>query len=176
MSKFVKIGAVICLMFIAVMLFAQAVTGTPQDPLSTTLLPFSADFGRDATGAWKMFKFSSDNIESSAVAQPDTLFNSETVSGANAPITVSIAGSSGTKVHLFDVNARCSAGTANITIKDGVGGTTKWSTATTAVGTADTTKSWGTPLASTTGNGMDIVLSACGTANTGTLDVHASRF
>jgi hypothetical protein len=110
------------------------------------------------------------------VIQPSTTRNSETTSAVNTAITVSIAASGSTRVYLYGVAARCSAGNASITIKDGVAGTIIWSSDANFVGTSTTSIAWtSAPLASSAGNGMDIVLSACGGGNTGTLDVQASQ-
>ena len=112
-----------------------------------------------------------------AVVQPATTFNSETTSAVNTAITVSIASGGGsTRVYLYGITARCSAGTASITIKDGVGGTTIWTSDSGFVGTSSASIAWtSAPLASSAANGMDIVLGTCGGGNTGTLDVQASR-
>jgi hypothetical protein len=104
--------------------------------------------------------------------QPATLQNAESVSAVNTAVTKSIAAAVGQSVQLYAVSARCSAGTAGLTIKDGVAGTTVWTTG----AAASTNLTFYTPLSSTAGNGMDVTLAACGTSNTGTLDVQASQF
>jgi hypothetical protein len=101
--------------------------------------------------------------------------NSESTSAANSAVTKSIPAASISRVHLFSVSARCSAGTAQLQVKDGVGGTVIWSTGATEVTTTTFRFQWSPGLASSGGNGMDIVLSTCGAANTGTLDVQASQ-
>lgn len=101
--------------------------------------------------------------------------NSETTSAANTEITKSFAALPGTRVSLFSVNARCSAGTASLTVKDGVAGTVIWSTATTEVSTTTFKFQWAPGLASSFSAGMDIILSTCGGGNTGTLDVQISQ-
>jgi hypothetical protein len=102
--------------------------------------------------------------------------NTEQTSAANTAVTKSVAATNFARVHLFSVSARCSAGTAQLQVKDGVGGTVIWSTAATEVATTTFRYQWNPSLTSTFGNGMDIVLGACGAANTGTLDVQASQF
>lgn len=107
-----------------------------------------------------------------SVPQPPTLKNTETTSGANAAQTKSIAAVASQSVKLFRIHYVCSAGTATLTIKDGVAGTTIWSYPATV--SQDITFS--TPLTSTSGNGMDITVGTCGTSNTSILDVQASQF
>lgn len=116
--------------------------------------------------------------------QQGSVFNSESVSAANALVTKSLdVSSSGLmSAHVFSVSARCSAGTAQLTIVDG--GTTNsisslgnlWSTASTEVGTTTFRYQWNPGLQTTPGNGALITLSSCGVGNTGTLDVQGSVF
>ncbi len=101
--------------------------------------------------------------------------NSENVSAVNTAVTKSIAALQSQRAILFSVSARCSAGTASLTVKDGVGGTTIWTSAGTEVGTTTFRYQWSPGLASSVSNGMDITLSTCGAGNTGTLDVQASQ-
>lgn len=107
--------------------------------------------------------------------QPLETFNSESSAVATA-VTKSLPVSTSGRIHLFSVSARCSAGTSSLTVKDGVAGTTIWSSGTTEVGTTTFKNQWNPSLSSSFGNGMDIVLGTCGGGNTGTLDVQASRF
>lgn len=111
-----------------------------------------------------------------AASQPATTFNSKATSAANAAVTTTIAAVAGANVYLYSVSARCSAGTATLEAKDGVGGTTIWDTSTGAVSTTNLDKTWPLGLATSSGAGMDVVLSTCGAGNTGVLVVNASRF
>lgn len=107
------------------------------------------------------------------------LKNSEQTSSAATAQTISIAAVAGQSVYLYGIAVRASGSPATpcgVTVKDGVGGTTIWSTATSYVTANTVTQTFPTPLASTSGNGMDIVVSTCGTAITSTLDVQASQF
>ncbi len=79
-------------------------------------------------------------------------------------------------MHLYAVSAYCSAGSAQLTIKDGVAGTTIWISTATFVATVVTALDWPVGLTSTTSNGMDITLGTCGGGNTGTLQVQADRY
>ncbi len=106
------------------------------------------------------------------IRQPATLRNSSATGAANTAVTRSIAALTGQSVRLLSLEAYCSAGTATVTVKDGVAGSTVWVTP----AAASTARTFFTPLASTAGNGMDVVLAACGTSNTGTLNVQASQF
>lgn len=110
------------------------------------------------------------------IVQPSALKNSETTSAANSTLTVSIAAVGGQRVQLYGLNVRCSAGTASVTVKDGVAGTVIWSTDSGFVSTSSTSIAWtSAPLATTTSNGMDVVVSSCGPGNSSTLDVQASQ-
>jgi hypothetical protein len=113
---------------------------------------------------------------SEGVIQPATTFNSESTSAAATALTTSIAASGATRVYLYGVTVRCSAGNASVTVKDGVGGTVIWSSDPAFAGTSSNGIAWtSAPLATSAGNGMDIVLGSCGAGNVGTLDVQASR-
>jgi len=108
------------------------------------------------------------------LAAGGNLQNVEAASAANAAVAKTIAAVAGQKVHLYSISARCSAGTAQLTVQDGA--TTIWSSGATQVGTANYDRSWTVPLDATAGNAMTVTLSACGAANTGTLDVQAGQF
>jgi hypothetical protein len=109
--------------------------------------------------------------------QPATTKNTETTSAANAAQTVSIAGVASQKVYLMALAVRASAATpvCGVTVKDGVGGTIIWTSDANFVSNSTRTVTWTVPLASSSGNGMDIVVSACGVGLTSTLDVEASQ-
>lgn len=119
----------------------------------------------------------SPNITVTGGLQPAVTKNAETTSGANAAQTVSIAGIVGQRVHLvsFAVRASAAGPVCGVTVKDGVGGTVIWSSDANFVSNSTRTATWTVPLASSSGNGMDIVVSACGGALTSTLDVQASQ-
>ena len=102
--------------------------------------------------------------------------NVSTTSAADTAITTSIAAVSGERVHLHAVSAYCSAGTSTLTIKNGVAGTTIFKTPAAFIATTVTGLAWTTPLDSSTGSGMDIVLGTCGGGNTGTLNIQADRY
>jgi len=106
-------------------------------------------------------------------AQPMTLANSESTSAPNTAVSVTLSHLTLARGHLFSVGARCSAGTAQLTVTDG--GTAIWSTGATEVGTTTFTKSWNPGLAAGANNNLVITLGTCGVGNTGTLDVQASQ-
>ena len=112
------------------------------------------------------------NVQVVSHVQVPTLRNSSATSAAATALTASIAAVSGQAVALYSIEAYCSSGTATVTVKDGVGGTVIWLTA----AGASTQRTFFTPIASTKGNGMDVVLGSCGTSNTGTLNIQASQF
>lgn len=107
-------------------------------------------------------------------AQPINTVNSEATAAANTAVVTTLTVGSTQRGHLFKVNARCSAGTAQLTVADGA--TQIYSTAATEVGTTSFKDSWTVGLASTAGNNLVITLGTCGVANTGTLDVQGSVF
>lgn len=109
-----------------------------------------------------------------AVWQPAGQSNSESTSAANAAVSKTLSAQAGARVHVFSVSARCSAGTAQLTIADG--GTQIWSTAATEVTTTTFRFQWEPGLAGSYGNALTVTLSTCGVSNTGTLDVQESQF
>jgi hypothetical protein len=115
-----------------------------------------------------------------ATAQPPTTLNAESLSSNASAQTKSIAAIAGRRVYLYSVNAWCAGATAvQLTVKDGVAGTTIWTSNTTQVPVAGGTSGlivFHVPLASSVGNGMDITVGACASASKSTLDVQASQF
>ena len=111
-----------------------------------------------------------------ASAQPPGTVNKESTSAVNTAVSQTITANTGQRAHLYSVNARCSAGTAQLTVSDG--GTQAWSTAATEVGTTTFKFQWNPALANswTASNNLVVTLSTCGAGNTGTLDVQASVF
>ncbi len=109
-----------------------------------------------------------------ALVQPANTFNSQTTGAANTAVTVTIAAANGQRGALYSLAARCSAGSASLTVKDGA--TDIYSTQSGGVTTSNFTQQWHTPLAASLNADLAITLSACGAGNTGTLSVQASRF
>jgi hypothetical protein len=103
--------------------------------------------------------------------QPASTKNSE-ATAVNATVTTTLTVSGTQRAHLFLFNARCSAGTAGVTVADGA--TQIFSSAAAEVGTTSFTKPFNPALASSPGNNLVISLTTCGAANTGTLDVQGS--
>ena len=118
--------------------------------------------------------------------QPDspTFVNQEVTSAVNTAVSVTLTGATGTpqRGYVYSVSARCSAGTAQLTITDGGGGGTQiYSTAATQVGTSNFDKTWpvglsSNPTPATLPSQLTVTLGTCGGANTGTLDVQGSVF
>ena len=109
-----------------------------------------------------------------ALVQPANTFNSQTTGGTNSAVTLTIAAANGQRGALYSLAARCSAGSASVTVKDGA--TDIFSTQSGAVTTSNFNPQWHTPLAASLNADLVITLSACGASNTGTLSVQASRF
>lgn len=96
------------------------------------------------------------------------------VSALAGSATVTLTATNRTRARLYQIQARCSAGTAGITITDG--GTQIWSTAATTVGTSIFNQAFQPGMAGGIGNALVITLTTCGGGNTGTLDVQADVF
>lgn len=116
------------------------------------------------------------HVQPITAGMPSNL-NSETVSGTNAAAVKTI-NSGGFRVHLYSVNARCSAGTAQLQVinVDLSGNTFLWTTGAAEVGTTSYHLQWDPGLATNWGDLMIVELTACGGGNVGTLDVQASQF
>ncbi len=112
----------------------------------------------------------SGNIRSSPIQQGGIL-NDQTTGSANTAVTTTLTGVTGRAIHIQGVSARCSAGTAGITIQ--ADSTTVYSTGTGEIGTVTVDKAWPVALTALPGKTMTVELSACGASNTGTLIVQA---
>jgi hypothetical protein len=113
-------------------------------------------------------------------AQPSMPSNSETVSAVNTAATVTLTPGfqSPQSVYIFSVSARCSAGTASLTIADSTQSKNVWTSAGTEVGTTTFKYQWnpGLNASLTVSDTVTITLSTCGAGNTGTMNVQASIF
>lgn len=103
-----------------------------------------------------------------------TLLNSSTTSAANTSIVITLTGAAGKRIHIYRVDAYCSAGTTAVTINDGP--TMILNSPGTYVGTSVATWLFPVGLSGTTGNNMSVVLGSCGVGNTGTVNVQADQF
>ena len=156
-------------------LFQAPISGGASSGTFTATVTFNqgvADPSAVASGG----SSSSTSTTATSPSEGAALFNTSETSAVNTAVTRSIAGVAAQRVHLYTVSAYCSAGSASLTIKDGVAGTTIWVSTATFIGTVVTSITFPVGLTSTTGNGMDITLGACGGGNTGTLQVEADRF
>lgn len=114
--------------------------------------------------------------------QPPTTLNQQVTGAVNTTtsiqISAAVVGGPGAywRAHVYSVSARCSAGTGQLLIKDGVSGTTLWSTAAGEISTTTTTFRWEPGLATGLGNGLEVDLTTCGGGNTGTIALQASQF
>ncbi len=110
-----------------------------------------------------------------ATAQPGTSQNQEVTQLAGAA-SVTLSPGIGQQVYVYSVSARCSAGTAGLTINGA--GTILWTSGTTEVGTTTFRFQWnpGLTAPNPVNNSTVITLSTCGGGNTGTLDVQASIY
>lgn len=101
--------------------------------------------------------------------------NQVQTSSTNAAVSVTIAAAANQRAYVYRVDARCSAGTATVTITDNA--VTVWSTSTGAVSTTNLTNQWNPPLTSTGANqAMVVTLGTCGGGNTGVLVVQGDRW
>jgi hypothetical protein len=144
----------------------------------------SVAYSHGTTAAGVLFGYLIFVSPGSAVSsgQPPLNKNSESISGANAAVNVTISpvlsGGRDQSVYVYSVSARCSAGTAQLTITDQNTSTQIWSTGTTEVGTTSFVRAWNPGLLGSLNVADSVIVSlgACGAANTGTLDVQASIF
>ncbi len=87
----------------------------------------------------------------------------------NNAITIQLA-LAGNRTRLYSFNARCSGGTAGVSVVDN--GTTVWSSGPAEVGTTSFTRTFPNPIRATAINAnLAVTLTSCGATNTGTLDV-----
>jgi hypothetical protein len=100
--------------------------------------------------------------------------NSETTGAANTAVVITLTTAATEQAVINKITARCSAGTASITVTNGTAQV--WSTQAGAVTTANLTEQWTTGLTSATGADPVITLSTCGAGNTGTLMIQANIF
>lgn len=98
--------------------------------------------------------------------------NSNQITSATAGIaTVTLTGVTNKIPRVYAVAARCSSGTASITIVNGV--TTVWDD---VVGTSGYRLSFAVPVTGTASTTMTVNLSSCGGGNLGTLSVQADIY
>lgn len=100
--------------------------------------------------------------------------NQEVASASSAAVSVTLTATAQTRARLYSAAARCSAGTASLTVTDG--GTTRWTSDATFIGTATKSAAWIPPFVGTVGQAVVITLGSCGGGNTGTLDVQGDVF
>lgn len=111
-----------------------------------------------------------------ATGQPASTNNAETTA-VNATASVALTPISAIqRAHVFSVSARCSAGTAGITVVDTTTSTNLWTSGAAEVGTTTFKFQWNPGLSGASGDTITISLTTCGGANTGTLDVQGSLF
>lgn len=108
-------------------------------------------------------------------SQRGAIQNSNNTAGANTAVVVTLAATANQRNRIYGLSAYCSAGSATITIAEGV--TTKFTLPTGAVGTAVVGISFTpAPMTSALGAAMTITLSTCGGGNTGVLNVQADTY
>lgn len=101
--------------------------------------------------------------------------NQQQTSSTNAAVAVTITAAANQRAYVYRVDARCSAGTATLTITDN--GTTVFTTSTGAIATTNATFLWNPPLTSLAVNtSMVVSLGTCGGGNTGVLIVQGDRW
>jgi hypothetical protein len=112
-----------------------------------------------------------------APAQPAVPVNKEvTAVNATASVTLTLTSVSLQRGHVFSVSARCSAGTAQLLVVDTTTSTNLWTSAPGEVGTTTFKYQWNPGLAGAARDTIQVQLTTCGAANTGTLDVQGSVF
>lgn len=106
--------------------------------------------------------------------QRGALANQELVSSGNTPASPTIAPGTTGRAHIYRLDARCSAGSATLSITNN--GVQQWSTAVGSITTTNSTFQWNPPFTGGLGQTVGISLSGCGAGNYGTLDVQADSF
>lgn len=105
-----------------------------------------------------------------------TLFNSQTTGAANTSVVVTIPASASVRAMVHSIEAQCSSGSSNITIKDGTNVIFTSMGNNVPASPSTYRREWSTPLTGTVNTAMTIELASCGVSNTGTLHVQASRW
>lgn len=147
----------------------------PVGPPATTIDVNYSSGGASATTFSAYYYFFPPGSSLPATAQPATPINQQ-VTGLNATATVNLTPGNGQYAYLYSLSARCSAGTAGLTVIDGA--TTVWTSGTAEVGTTTFRYQWNPGLRGVlpSNGGLSVSLSTCGVGNTGTLDVQGSVF
>lgn len=111
-----------------------------------------------------------------AAIQPANTNNAETTAvNATASVTFTlVAGNVFQRAHVFSISGRCSAGTSQLLVVDTTASVNLWTSAATEVGTTTFRFQWNPSLAGAVGHTVQVQLTTCGVANTGTLDVQGS--
>lgn len=106
-------------------------------------------------------------------AQGFVLLNSGATGAANTPVVATLTGAASVRAHLYTWSAYCSAGSASVSVTDGV---TTWATPAGTVGTALYSATWPVAWTAATAATITVTLGTCGPGNTGTLQVQGDRF
>lgn len=111
-----------------------------------------------------------------ATAQPASSNNAEATAVASTS-SVTFTPGAFQRGHVFAISGRCSAGTAQLLVVDTTSSVNLWSSGATEVGTTTLNPPhWNPGLAGSSGHTIQVQLTTCGAANTGTLDVQGSVF
>ena len=106
------------------------------------------------------------------------LFNTQTTGGAAAAVVITLTAVTGSRTHIYSIEARCNtaAATSDVTITDG--GVTIWTTPPLGVVNAATNfvRNWSTGLTGASNSAVVITLAACAGGGTGTLIVQADKW
>jgi hypothetical protein len=152
-------------------------TGTPQafpmPPTASTSIDVNYTSGGASANSFSAYVIVTVPGNWPASAQPANALNSQTTA-TNATASVTIQPSTYQNTYVYSVSARCSAGTAGLTINGG--GTIIWTSGATEVGTTTFRYQWNPGLEVISTLSTVISLSTCGAANVGTLDVQASTY
>lgn len=107
--------------------------------------------------------------------QHDTLHNVQAIGTAGNPVSVSITGVGGQRVHVYSITGNCApAGTANLVVQDGAA--TIWQTSAGTVTTTSYRQTFNPGLTISTGATATIAVTTCGGGNNGYIAVQADQF
>lgn len=149
-----------------------AYQGIPIEPTAATSIDvsYSASGGSGTFSAYYVFLQPGGWIASD---EPEVRTNNESTQ-TNASVVTTVGPGNQARAHLYSISARCSAGTAGLTVKEA--GTIVWSSGTTEVGATTFRFQWSPALTSASGNALQVTLTTCGSANVGTLDVEGATY
>ena len=107
-------------------------------------------------------------------SQAGNTVNQEVTSAVNATAVITLTAALHTRAHVYLVTARCTNGTAQVTITDG--GVQKWSSPPSIVGPTQINQAFTPGWTGSLGAVVLVTLGSCGGGNVGTINVVADVY